>query len=405
MNLYESAKHIVQTLHDAGHTAYFAGGFVRDYLLDTPSDDIDIASTASVEEVAAIFEKTVPVGVSFGIIIVVIESFSFEVATFRTEDGYEDGRRPTTVEPTDPKTDALRRDFTINGMYYDPLNEEVIDYVNGQKDLSDKIVRAIGDPKKRFQEDRLRMIRAARYAARFNFTLDEKTKKEIIAHAHLLLPAVAIERVRNELEKMAKFHTLGKGLTLLHTLHLLPVIFPSLEGIHDDTIAERLSPLFQIDPAVPYLLQLLFLFPEYTLEEKTSLLSYLKCSQYEKTLVEHDHFIWHTLKQKELSPVKKVAAHASPHFTVSLKRFIVTLSDPSQVIEREKRFAIQFADAIERKRSGKTLVTSSDLIALGIQPSKQLGELLKQGEGFAIERELTTKEEVLAVLRAEGFLQ
>lgn len=129
------AKSIVQKLVDSGHIAYFAGGWVRDHLLKRESDDIDIATSASVDEVRAVFPKTIPVGVAFGIVIVVEENHHFEVATFRKDRGYVDGRRPMGIDPASPEEDAQRRDFTINGMFYDPLTDKILDYVEGQKDL------------------------------------------------------------------------------------------------------------------------------------------------------------------------------------------------------------------------------------------------------------------------------
>src|SRR5215469_3788554 len=152
MRNFAHAKQIVQTLAKAGFTTYFAGGWVRDYLMNHPSDDIDIATKAPVDVIQRLFPKTIPVGLAFGIVIVVVEGHQFEVATFRKEKGYVDGRRPTHIESASPKEDALRRDFTINGLFWDPLTETLYDYVEGQKDLVSGIIRAIGDPHARFLE-------------------------------------------------------------------------------------------------------------------------------------------------------------------------------------------------------------------------------------------------------------
>ena len=151
-----SARKVIDKLVLEGHTAYYAGGYVRDRIMGHPSDDIDIATTAPVEIVQTLFKKTIPVGVQFGIVIVVMDGHQFEVATFRKEEEYKDGRRPTKIEPATPEEDAVRRDFTINGMFYDPTTGEVIDYIDGKKDIKHRIIRAIGNPKERFMEDRLR---------------------------------------------------------------------------------------------------------------------------------------------------------------------------------------------------------------------------------------------------------
>src|SRR3984885_11348242 len=191
MPAQKDAIAVVKKLSEAGHIAYFAGGWVRDFLMQHPSDDIDIATSATVEEVQSLFSKTIPVGSAFGIIIVVEGTHQFEVATFRKEFGYFDGRRPTRVERATPEEDALRRDFTINGMFWDPLEKKLYDYVGGQEDLHQGLIRAIGNPHERFYEDRLRMMRAVRYATRFHFPIEAKTYEAIRDHAHALLPSVA----------------------------------------------------------------------------------------------------------------------------------------------------------------------------------------------------------------------
>lgn len=231
MRNFALAKQIVQTLVKAGFTTYFAGGWVRDYLMNHPSDDIDIATEAPVDVIQKIFPKTIPVGLAFGIVIVVVEGHQFEVATFRKEKAYVDGRRPTHVESATPEEDALRRDFTINGLFWDPLTKTLYDYVEGQKDLTLGIIRAIGDPHARFLEDRLRMIRAVRYSTRFNFTIEIETDQAIIAHAKSLFPSVAIERVWQEFHKIARFGKLDISFLELYRLGLLTTIFPELQKL------------------------------------------------------------------------------------------------------------------------------------------------------------------------------
>ena len=245
MTPYDSACKIVQKLQSKGHVAYFAGGWVRDYLMDHPSDDIDIATDASVEIIQDLFEKTIPVGIQFGIVIVVIDNQHFEVATFRKDKGYEDGRRPISIEKASPKEDSSRRDFTINGMFYDPISHEIFDFVEGKQDLEKQIIRAIGNPHQRFIEDRLRMIRAVRYSCRFSFRIEQETKEAIIKHANSLFPAVAIERVWQEFEKMSRFGSFQTFLITLFRLHLLQTIFPQLENLTIDTLEKRLAILKQ----------------------------------------------------------------------------------------------------------------------------------------------------------------
>lgn len=155
----ERAVEIVRRLREAGHEALFAGGCVRDMLMGNEPADYDVATSATPEEVMKLFHRTVPVGAQFGVVLVILGEKQYEVATFRSDEGYEDGRRPVGVRYTSAKEDALRRDFTINALFYDPIKDEVIDYVNGRRDIERKIIRTVGNPIERFSEDKLRMIR------------------------------------------------------------------------------------------------------------------------------------------------------------------------------------------------------------------------------------------------------
>jgi poly(A) polymerase len=192
--MHKKATQIVETLKEKGFIAYFAGGWVRDFLLGIDSDDIDIATNAPPETIEKLFPHTIPIGKAFGIILVIMNEHKYEVATFRKDIEYKDGRRPSAIEYTTAFEDAKRRDFTINGMFFDPLSEKVMDYVGGEEDLKKKIIRAIGNPHERIKEDRLRMLRAIRLSSKFDFEIEEKTKKAILAHSNELTPFVAIER-------------------------------------------------------------------------------------------------------------------------------------------------------------------------------------------------------------------
>ena len=170
---FAGALEIVKTLSEKGHEAFFVGGCVRDALLGVGSNEIDIATSATPEQVQQAFAKTVAVGESFGVVLVIRGDMKFEVATFRRESSYGDGRHPESVDYTEnPKEDVRRRDFTINGMLYDPVSEELYDYVEGLGDLERGLVRTIGEPEKRFGEDKLRMMRAVRFTSCLGFELD-----------------------------------------------------------------------------------------------------------------------------------------------------------------------------------------------------------------------------------------
>ncbi|MBI2646545.1 MAG: CCA tRNA nucleotidyltransferase [Deltaproteobacteria bacterium] len=222
------ATTIVKKLVQKGHKAYFAGGSVRDLLMGQDSADIDIATSAKPDEILALFTKTFEKGKAFGVVSVLLEGQEFEVATFRKEGKYSDGRHPDSVTWTDDKQDALRRDFTINGMFYDPLTQKVIDYVGGQEDLKKKIIRTIGSPEHRFDEDKLRMMRAVRFSARFSYPMEENTKQAIVKMASSITE-VSPERIREELLKILTQAHPHQGVDLLSQLGLLKVILPEIE--------------------------------------------------------------------------------------------------------------------------------------------------------------------------------
>src|ERR1700690_2556175 len=196
MNARELAEKIARTLHDAGHQAYLVGGCVRDLELGREPADYDVCTDARPERVQELFPRSLAVGAKFGVILVVEEGGQVEVATFRSDIGYSDGRHPDHVVYADsPQEDVLRRDFTINGLLMDPATGEVLDFVGGRADLHAGIVRAIGDPRLRFTEDKLRMMRGVRFAARFGFRIEPETMAAAQSLA-VQITQVSPERIR-----------------------------------------------------------------------------------------------------------------------------------------------------------------------------------------------------------------
>lgn len=228
---YTRAVEIVRTLTSHGHQALFAGGCVRDHLLGTTPADFDIATSATPDQVMSIFKNVIPVGKQFGVVIVVLGSCHFEVATFREEGGYQDGRRPDTVTFSNAKNDALRRDFSVNGMFFDPLTGQVLDFVGGQKDLEAKVIKTIGSPEQRFEEDYLRMIRAVRFTARLGFKMQSDTFDEITRKSSLI-KQVSVERIYDELTKMMVGPNPDIALELLYSTGLLPHILPEVQAMY-----------------------------------------------------------------------------------------------------------------------------------------------------------------------------
>jgi len=235
------ATQIVRRLRGHGFTAYLVGGCVRDMVMGIRPKDFDVATNARPEEIQRLFRKTIPVGARFGVVIVRLRGKNYEVATFRREHGYRDGRRPDRVEYGTARQDVRRRDFTINGLFYDPLADQVIDYVGGVKDIRRKVLRAIGDPEERFAEDKLRLVRAARFANRLDFPIEPKTAAAIRRHAREI-KQVSAERVRDELSGILTGPAPGPGIRLLDELSLLKVILPEIKALQGVAQPELFHP-------------------------------------------------------------------------------------------------------------------------------------------------------------------
>ena len=218
---------LLRRLQEAGHEAYLVGGCVRDELRGMAPQDYDMATSARPEEVEALFPQTHAVGKSFGVILVVEHGHTFEVATFRAESDYTDGRRPNTVTFSDAQTDASRRDFTVNGLFMDPLSDTVHDWVGGQEDLEKRRLRTIGHPTERFNEDHLRLLRAVRLAAQLDFEIDPATFAAVRDMADHI-SRVSAERIRDELLKLFRPPYAARGLDLLHESGLLAQVLPEL---------------------------------------------------------------------------------------------------------------------------------------------------------------------------------
>jgi poly(A) polymerase len=224
----DQALRIVETLRAHGYQSVYAGGSVRDMLLGHEPNDYDIATDAKPEIVESLFEKTLAVGKSFGVIVVIMDGYEIEVATYRSDGVYTDGRRPDSVVFSSMEEDAKRRDLTINGMFYDPVKNEVLDCVGGHEDLDRKIIRMIGDPDARIAEDKLRMLRVVRFAARLGFTVEPKTLKAVRDHV-AEIKLVSAERIAEELQKILRAGNYRRFLELLFETNLIEHILPEVK--------------------------------------------------------------------------------------------------------------------------------------------------------------------------------
>lgn len=255
----ETAAAIVRRLQEAGHTAFWVGGCVRDFLLKREPTDYDIVTSALPEAVESLFRRTIPVGRKFGVVVVVEARRPYQVATFRAEADYQDGRHPGRVVFGDARADALRRDFTVNGLFYDPVRDKLHDWVGGERDLRARIIRTIGPPADRFAEDHLRLLRAVRFAAQLEFGIEPATFRAIQARA-AAIQGISAERIREELTKLFKAPHAGRGLDLLRESRLLEQVLPELAP----AIACEQSPDFHPEGTVyNHLRRMLELMPQH----------------------------------------------------------------------------------------------------------------------------------------------
>lgn len=402
----EVAKKVLSRLRNAGYQAYFVGGCVRDMLMGKPIQDIDIATNASPTIVSTIFPNTLALGAAFGIIVVKEDGRLFEVASFRSDGNYEDGRHPQHVVFSSMKEDVLRRDFTINGMYYDPFEEKLFDLVEGQKDIEKRVIRAIGHPKLRFSEDKLRILRAIRFSSSLGFALDPATERAIIKEAPTLIHSVSPERIWQELKKMLNKQP-HDALLLLIKLKVITVIFPELRDVPYGLLRANIEFSKKLNPKdFPEILFLLPLFQGVSEEAAYVAFSRLRVSNKELQFIE----LWYkALPQFQNIQNNRVFwAHflASPTANLLLTLFSAMQKDPSKqqhFISRVQDLENRLEKFILRIKNSSPLVSAADLISQGIAPGRLLGDLLKEAETLSIEHDCLDKDKILSLLKEKGF--
>ena len=272
---YPHLVSVSNTLIQSGFKAYIAGGAVRDLILGREPKDFDFATNATPEQIEALFEKTIPVGKKFGIIVVVVGSLSIEVATFRRDGEYVDGRRPESIEIASPEEDARRRDFTVNALFYDFQTDQVIDYVGGLKDIEQKLLRTVGDPQKRFSEDYLRILRLIRFSAELGFEIEPQS----LEVSKALIPEVekvSAERIRVEIVKALASPDSGRAYDLLNDSGLFDLLFVGIDWKSNE-IKNQFTQMRKLDSSEETLWLGLFLTQPSSLVELE--LKKMKCSR------------------------------------------------------------------------------------------------------------------------------
>jgi poly(A) polymerase len=427
------ALEIVRRLQTAGFAAFWVGGCVRDFLLGREPQDFDIATDAKPEQVEKLFGKTIPVGKKFGVIIVVEGSRQFQVATFRAEADYQDGRRPEKIVFANAEADALRRDFTVNGLFYDPLTKKIHDWVGGEKDLHAKIIRTIGKPEERFGEDHLRLLRAVRFAAQLNFEIEPKTFAAIKSLAPKI-KLISAERVRDELLKLFRPPHASRGLVLLRDTGLLEHILPELAA----TVACDQSPDFHpegsvfnhiclmlekmpavVSESLPWAVVLHDIAKPVTAERAVAtgkihfyghekvgadmaeqILKRLKFSnkQIEEIVVcVRHHMQFKDVKQMRKATLRRLLMRDT--FLLELELHRLDCLGSNGELEHYN-FLIEQAAELERQPTIRPpLLTGDDLIVLGVKPGKELGALLS---GI---RELQLADELKTPLEARAWVK
>ena len=401
------ATEIVRRLRQAGHEAYWAGGCVRDELLGRIPADYDVATAAHPEIVRSLFgrKKTLAVGAAFGVITVLgpRDAGQVEVATFRADADYTDGRHPAGVSFCSAREDARRRDFTINGMFLDPLSGEVHDFVGGRDDLAAGVIRAIGVPAQRFAEDNLRMLRAVRFAAGFDFALDHDTRAAIERMTHLVV-SVSPERIAAELRAMVSRPGRGRALALLEETGLarevLPEVAPAAGNAAGRAAWARAAAVVAAldEPTLPQAIAALC--EAARVDQPLSIATRLRLSNQEAKAVAWLHVALaelgclYRLDSLPWSKLQPSVAHAHAPLLADLLRARAAQAEGSPAA------AAWFTAQSGRPRTEidpPPLVTGADLIAAGVPPGPAMGETLALIRGRQLDGLITTREQALAM--------
>lgn len=395
MTLRDAAIEIVKVLRANGYQALLAGGCVRDMLLGRPAKDYDVATDAEPADVIGLFKRTLKVGAQFGVVIVLTDEHRIEVATFRSDAGYVDGRRPVEVRFTTAQQDALRRDFTVNGMFYDPVEGQVIDYVGGQADLQRRVIRTIGDPSERFSEDYLRLLRAVRFSTQLGFSIDPATYSAIRAHASKIV-GISGERISMELEGILTCPGRAAGALLLTETGLAAAIFP---GLGCDAMQKALGVLRRLRGQTSYPLALASLLVACRSDEALRALKVLKLS---RSQAKHVRFLLDrrgVLLQEPLSLADLKRLLAGPFFwdLYELQRAVQKAGEGPVGALVQVRRRVRALAGVELRP--EPLLNGHDLMQLGIAPGPGLGQLADQLYGAQLEGVLVSAEQAKAWAR------
>ena len=429
-----TARDIARRLRERGHVAYFAGGSVRDLLRGEIPKDIDIATDARPDVVQGIFLRTYAVGAQFGVIVVLENGLQFEVATFRSDGAYLDGRRPTEVHFSTAEEDAARRDFTINGMFFDPVANEVIDFVGGRADLEARVIRAIGDPAARFAEDRLRILRAVRFATVLGFEIEPATWAAGMASASSI-NEISAERIREELVRIFLSPNRARGWDLLDASGLTAAILPEVEAMKGCEQPPQFHPegdvfkhtrimldLLPAEASLPLVSSVIFHDigkpPTSSVDEEgrirfnghdrigaemtEAVMERLRFSRAEiDATVEavRQHMVFKDVPNMRVAKLKRFMAR--PTFEDELELHRVDCASSHRMMENYDFLRQKKEEFANEPIIPPPLVRGDDLIALGLKPGPRFGEILEAVETRQLEGALKDREEALEWVKQE----
>ena len=433
----KTAREVARRLRAHGHIAYFAGGCVRDMVRGLTAKDFDVATDAAPDIVQKIFSHTYAVGAHFGVVVVVENGFNFEVATFRSDGAYLDHRHPVDVRFSSPEEDAKRRDFTINGMFFDPEKNEVIDFVGGRTDLEARLVRAIGDPAARFAEDRLRMLRAVRFATVLDYEIDSPTWDALVVSA-ASINEISAERIREELLKIFLSPNRVRGWDLLDRSGLLRTILPELDAMKGCLQPEQFHPegdvfehtrlmLEMLPEKVSVSLVLSVLFHDVakpvtaTVDETgrirfnehdrigaamtESIMERLRFSRAEiDAVVEmvRQHMVFKDVPKMRVAKLKRFMARST--FEEELELHRVDCASSHGMMDNYEFLLRKREEFANEPIIPPPLVRGDDLIALGMKPGPKFGEILEAVETQQLEGALKDRQQALDWIKREYAL-
>ena len=383
---------VVKRLQAEGFCALFAGGCVRDMLLGKIAHDYDIATNATPKTITKLFRRTLTVGARFGVVVVLVQDRQIEVATFRSDASYANGRRPDRVVFTDARHDALRRDFTINGMFLDPVTDEVIDYVGGRADLNERIVRAIGDPNERFAEDHLRMLRAIRFACRLDFRIADKTARAIRRQADKIT-RISPERIASELEQIITDPNRLNGVKLARALHLLDRTLPQLD---DRLLDFGIDVLGQLPGRCSFASALAALLAQVTAGQLRQVCTHLRMSNELRKQV-----TWLVVNREPLLdsiPLSRGRLKkwlAEPLFELLVQHARCCLKAGRQSTSPLRRLQNQITQLGDEPISPTRLLDGHELIGLGATPGPTVGRLAEELYLAQLENEVKSKRQAI----------